>query len=260
MATHSTLTGLFNDIADAIRAKTGSSASIVADNFPSAIAAIPSGSSNWNWMGRNATLVSTVHSETASINSIGYSSWTPSPSQTTLRASSSLSAITLSTSYDYYVVQKFAFTAAFKSGATTANLPIRYVNTIIYPVYRTASTTAAYNSGSPNTASTTSPSAYAIIKYYTVSNAVQYNTSSYGVFPSNSAPSLSSTTTTEPKLTIKVPAIAVRGHTTYFKPANAGGIDGDRSTFSITIELWRADVGTGYYQGYYGLSLDAINP
>lgn len=63
-----------------------------------------------------------------------------------------------------------------------------------------------------------------------------------------------------PKLTIKVPAIAVRGHATYFKPDNAGGIDGDGSTFSITIELWRADVGTGYYQGYYGLSLDAINP
>lgn len=40
---HSTLTGLFSDIADAIREKDGSSASIVADAFPTAIRAIPSG-------------------------------------------------------------------------------------------------------------------------------------------------------------------------------------------------------------------------
>lgn len=41
--THSTLTGLFGDIADAIRAKTMNAAPIVADNFPAAIAAIPTG-------------------------------------------------------------------------------------------------------------------------------------------------------------------------------------------------------------------------
>lgn len=39
--THENLTSLFGDIADAIRAKTGSSADIVADNFPAEIAAIP---------------------------------------------------------------------------------------------------------------------------------------------------------------------------------------------------------------------------
>ncbi len=41
--THSTLTSLFSDIADAIRAKTGGTADIVADDFPSAIDAIPTG-------------------------------------------------------------------------------------------------------------------------------------------------------------------------------------------------------------------------
>ena len=43
MATHQTLGSLFTDIADAIRAKTGSSADIVADNFPTAISQIPTG-------------------------------------------------------------------------------------------------------------------------------------------------------------------------------------------------------------------------
>lgn len=43
MPTHTTLASLFTDIANAIRAKTGGSSQIVADNFPSAIASIPSG-------------------------------------------------------------------------------------------------------------------------------------------------------------------------------------------------------------------------
>lgn len=43
---HETLTSLFSDIADAIRAKTGDSGTIVADNFPTAIANIPSGGSS----------------------------------------------------------------------------------------------------------------------------------------------------------------------------------------------------------------------
>lgn len=42
---HATLTALFADIADAIRAKTGKTDKIVADNFPSEIEAIESGSS-----------------------------------------------------------------------------------------------------------------------------------------------------------------------------------------------------------------------
>ncbi len=41
--THATLASLFGDIADAIRAKTGSQADIVADDFPSAISAISGG-------------------------------------------------------------------------------------------------------------------------------------------------------------------------------------------------------------------------
>lgn len=43
--THTTLTSLFSAIADAIRAKTGGSADIVADSFPTAISSIPTGSS-----------------------------------------------------------------------------------------------------------------------------------------------------------------------------------------------------------------------
>ena len=41
--THETLRGLFSDIADAIRAKTGEAGTIIVDQFPDAIAAISTG-------------------------------------------------------------------------------------------------------------------------------------------------------------------------------------------------------------------------
>ena len=41
--THETLTSLFSDIANSIRAKTGESGVLVADNFPAEIDAIPTG-------------------------------------------------------------------------------------------------------------------------------------------------------------------------------------------------------------------------
>lgn len=44
MANHTSLASLFTDIANAIRAKLGSSGRIVADNFPAAIQSIPTGS------------------------------------------------------------------------------------------------------------------------------------------------------------------------------------------------------------------------
>lgn len=43
MATHTNLSSLFTDIADAIRAKTGKTETIVADNFPAEIAVIETG-------------------------------------------------------------------------------------------------------------------------------------------------------------------------------------------------------------------------
>ena len=41
MATYTTLSGLFQGIADALRAQTGNTAQIVADDFPEAISALP---------------------------------------------------------------------------------------------------------------------------------------------------------------------------------------------------------------------------
>ena len=57
--THSTVTDLFTDIADAIRVKGGTTSSIIADQFPDAIAALPAGSGGVTINNQNKTVTPT---------------------------------------------------------------------------------------------------------------------------------------------------------------------------------------------------------
>lgn len=72
MANHSSLTDLFTDIASAIRAKTGDSGAIVADAFPSAITAIPSGGGNTDVEDGIITRTLSGSYENSRITFIGY--------------------------------------------------------------------------------------------------------------------------------------------------------------------------------------------
>lgn len=78
---HNTLTGLFSDIADAIRAKTGGSSQIVADDFPTAIANILSGpartSADLSASGATVTAPAGVYSTDASASVASGSATTP---------------------------------------------------------------------------------------------------------------------------------------------------------------------------------------
>lgn len=91
---HTTLTSLFTDVADAIRAKTGDTADIKADDFDTAIAAIPSGGGGV----LDSTIVATVRFDGDSISGVtGYP-----PATSNLPFSNSFSTYTYQSSYFGY--------------------------------------------------------------------------------------------------------------------------------------------------------------
>ena len=73
MATHTTLSSLFTAIADAIRTKKGTTAKIVADDFPTEIANLPSGSS-YTLIASKEVTVNTTSTSTSSVTTLALGS------------------------------------------------------------------------------------------------------------------------------------------------------------------------------------------
>lgn len=75
MATHTTLSSLFTAIADAIRAKKGTTAAIVADNFPTEIANLSlSGLSGYTKLGETTFTVNTTSTSAGSVGTLNLGS------------------------------------------------------------------------------------------------------------------------------------------------------------------------------------------
>ena len=72
MATHTTLASLFTAIANAIRAKKGTSATIVADDFPTEIASIPS--TSYTLIASKEVTTSTTSTSSASLTTLALGS------------------------------------------------------------------------------------------------------------------------------------------------------------------------------------------
>lgn len=261
--THSTLTSLFTDIADAIRAKSGGTDPIVADDFPSAIAAIPSGGGgSYNWMGENPTLVETLLDETGTLDSIGFSNWTPSTSTTTLRSSTALTPFSIQKEdYNYHIIQKFSVAYVYNtSGAATYNLPINFYSVGIFPLYGYASSATAIVAHTQNSVKTMNVSPERILYYTNASgNAVYYPDGAYGVYlDPASLPYISNASGTTPSVTVYTQRIVARGNATYCKVDNVGSIDATQSTFTHRIEVWRVDKGSSWWQGRYNEVLNMV--
>ena len=130
---HNTLTGLFSDIADAIRAKTGGSSQIVADDFPTAIANILSGpartSADLEASGATVTAPAGVYSSDASKSVASGSATTPA---TTISSSptitvSSAGLITASNSKTQSVTPTVS--AGYVSSGTAGTITVGGSNT-----------------------------------------------------------------------------------------------------------------------------------
>ena len=160
--THATLTSLFSDIADAIRAKTGSQATIVADNFPTAIAAIPQGGSpTLQTKSKSYTPSETAQSEAVTADngydgldtvnvSVAAVASTYVGSGITRRDSTDLSAngATVTAPSGYYASSASKSVASGTEGTPTANKSITGTTATITP---SVTNSAGYISGSTKT-------------------------------------------------------------------------------------------------------------
>ncbi len=238
MAIHATLTSLFTAIADAIRAKTGSQAAIVADDFPTAIAAIPSG-------GGGLEHIASMPDLEIALEDTGFATWTPSGTGSIILPTQTLGTFTAThlDEYDYFVRQRIFVDIKYKSGTSTAKGMLQFgAGENWNCITRRANTATQLNAGNVTTNLNEFIITSYLIKYYNTSWTVLYSTS-YAIYPSNSAPSLSSTTAASPTVTVKSTPITAKCQGTYFSTAMAANVDQAASTIKIKTDIYRAEGG-----------------
>lgn len=167
----------------------------------------------------------------------------------TLKASASLSptiAADLS-NYDYRIAERFLAIPQYKDGTAIATGRLEYwEGCVMYDLVEIPANSYITASGKAYTSRTTSfyqSGAFYREFYWSSTSAVTvYSTNSYGIYMVSTAPSGSTT------LTIKSPALTIRGHATYFRSAVWSTIEDIR--YQYVIEVYRAPRGSLNIDGW----------
>lgn len=185
-----------------------------------------------------------------------FATWTPSTTAKAILPTMTIGTFTASsmTDHDYIVRQRIFADIKYKSGTSTAKGMCQLTACENwYIVTRRASTAAMLNSQTMNTNVTASVANVWAMKYYNTSWTMIYS-SAYGIYPSNTAPTLSSTTAASPTVTVKSAVINAKCQATYFSTGMAGNVDQDASTITIKAIAYRADVGYMQQKIYHSIA------
>ena len=228
------------DVADAIRAKTGGTAQLA---FPAGFVSGIGGLELWNWMGKESTKIATYAKTTVALADTAFNGWTPSTSAKVIKSGSAAGTFVADmANYEYLIRWRWRFDAAYIAGATLKNQVNRECAELWQVVTRRAGSLA-------NIAAGTSPSNTCVTLYIAPLNVYYGGTDgttltythsiSYGIYPSATAATFSSSTSDTPTVTVKCPAANARCSASYFATARAPDLDQANSKYSYYGEVYR---------------------
>lgn len=196
-----------------------------------------------DWMGDNPEFLSTVFTQDIKLSATSFGTWTASTTAGTILASASGTVTKLDMSkYEYFLVWTWCIDIAQLSGATMKAMPDRtygeFYQVIHQRPYGLANFETMNDAYNYCTAMFTS-SQYNI--YYNTSGTHTWTTTMYGVYCTNTAGTLSSTSSLTPNLTPNSPAITARCNASYFATARKTEIDVDNTTIKVVGKLYRVD-------------------
>ena len=238
---------LYN-IAQAIRNKNGTNTKYTPATMAAAINNLP-----FNWMGERVECINdNLCDTTVLLSSTAYSSWTPSTTAKSIKATTSLSGISIDTEHYAYLLRWICTTnVAYKEGVTPNTVPLKQITIFDQQIYRRPSNLANVESETHNYNVYSNAASVAWMKYYNSSgNLAMAWSSSYGLYASTPTPAFGSNTTTTVTLTPKTPLWYARCSTTYFDTSKHGDIDTENTTFNIKGKLYRMDADCCMRQRY----------
>ena len=248
------------NIANAIRAKSGTTIGYAPNDMAAAITAIPGGA--YDWMGSNVTCLNdNYYSLTYYLSSSTYSSWSASTTAKSLRATASITNFTATDLAQYSYLIRWIVTThvAHKQTATLTAIPVLQINVFDQQIMRRPSSLANIQAKNDDANVYTNAAALGWMQYYSSSSKLTYTwSSSNGFYAAVPTPALSSTTVASPTITPKTPILYTKCSTSYFDTARYGDIDIDNTYWTIKMQLYRMDAQSCMRQRYDDL-IDLID-
>ena len=196
------------------------------------------------WMGDNCTLLNNnLFSQDIKLSATSFDSWTASTTAGTILAAQNgtVTKIDLE-NYEYYLEWTWCIDLKQTDGATMKAMPDRTYGVFYQVVHQRPYGLANFETEEDTYNYCTTlfiSSQYNI--YYNTSGTHTWTTTMYGVYCTNTAGTVSSTSSLTPNLTPKSPAITARCNASYFATARKTEIDSAKSTIKVVGKLYRVD-------------------
>lgn len=187
--------------------------------------------------------IKSLTKQTIALANTDYPSWSPSSTATAILATASAGTFeaTNVADNDYFTRTRMYLNVVYPAATSTGKGRLsKMVGENWYCITRRASNRANLNSGTRNANVAESITNYWALEYYN-SGWVSTYSQSYGIYPANSAPTLSSTSAASPTVTVNRPIINARTSTTYFATTYANALDQDETTITFVFDVYRAD-------------------
>jgi hypothetical protein len=215
------------------------------------------------WLGVDAELVTSFTLSDVKLVDTAFHGWAASTTAKDILATRTAGSFTATdvANYDYYIIWETTAPIVTDSSATKKALPLFLAG---YTVQEIIKRPSSYNyiEGS-NMNSTVNVSVFTsgnFFRYYgSTTNTLNYTwNTSYGLYTSVTANTVSSTTAANPTITVKSPKVVARCSTTYMSTTNAGLIDQDKTVISQKCKVYKVKK-PSFMQGYYNEIVRLVN-
>lgn len=238
MAIYRTTTAELTSIADAIRAKTGETSSLIyPTGFVSAIEGITAGSSApYSYLGENAELIDTLYEHTFKLSDTNFNASSITTSNATILNYQSLGSIQLSADYDY-IIKNSAYVLYEYTGTVTASRFLEMYYAGLMPFGRKPSVLNDFTNNTVSTVSTgISTGLYNGLRHNNT-----WTANSAGITFSTYGPTFSNNTSSTFGATPYTLTIRANSNSTYMAADAINAIDTDKTTIYMKIELYRCN-------------------
>ena len=250
----------YSDIADAIRAGNGTNTTYKPREMADAIGELAG-----NWMGKNPEFVKQIYTLDTTLDQTNYATWTPSTTAATIKASVTLTTKeTLDMSkYDYIFYWVCACDIAYDNtwtpvkGSCLKQLTVYTQGVFQRPAGVTDTENANYNC----TATQQDSQSLSWLKYYSSATAISITNTTYSpcYISGINSPTFSSTSISNPVMTLKTPTLSARCNANYFTTAVAAKVDQENTTIKMNGYLYRVKRGTSVCSSIWKILVDGYN-